>query len=267
MQMQDEPLTALDLAYDEFGAAGPPVVVLHGLLGSARNWTGIAKDLAETHRVFALDLRNHGRSPWAETMSFDDMAGDVAALIDRHGLGPAGVIGHSLGGKVAMRLALRRAELVERLVVVDAAPVAYAHTFGPFLEAMQEVNLPAVQRRGDADLQLESEIGDAAVRNFLLQNLVKTDAGFAWRVNLKALAANMPELLGFPEPADAATYRGPTLFLAGSRSDYVEAEHHPLIARLFPHVEHAEIAGAGHWVHAERPTEFLAEIRRFLAAD
>jgi esterase len=257
-------LTALDLAYDEFGDAGLPVLVLHGLLGSARNWTGVAKTLAETHRVFALDLRNHGRSPWAETMSFDEMAGDVAAFIDRHGLSPAAVIGHSLGGKVAMRVALIRPDLVRRLVVVDVAPVAYTHSFAPYVAAMRQVDLAALERRADADLALQRTVSDAAVRNFLLQNLIKTDNGFVWRVNLDALAANMPELLGFPAPADEAAYRGPALFIAGSRSPYVQAEHRPLIARLFPAAEQAVIEGAGHWVHAERPAEFLAALRGFL---
>jgi esterase len=255
----------LELAYDGFGDAGPPVVILHGLLGSARNWTSIAKELATTHRVFALDLRNHGRSPWADTMSFDEMAGDVAAFIGAHDLSPAGVIGHSLGGKVAMRLALMRADLVERLVVVDVAPVAYGHSFAPFVEAMRAVDLAAVQRRAEADLQLEGAIGDAAIRNFLLQNLVKTDAGFAWRVNLEALAANMPELVGFPTPGAGSTYHGPTLFIAGGRSPYIEAEHRPLIGRLFPAARHAVIDGAGHWVHAERPAAFLEQVRRFLS--
>jgi pimeloyl-ACP methyl ester carboxylesterase len=215
--------------------------------------------------VFALDLRNHGRSPWAETMSFDDMAGDVAAFVDCHELSPAAIIGHSLGGKVAMRLALMRPELVRRLVVVDVAPVAYTHTFAPFVEAMQEVDLAALERRADADLALERAIGDPAIRNFLLQNLIKTDAGFVWRVNLEALAANMPELLGFPAPGDDAAYQGPALFVAGGRSPYIRAEHRPLIARLFPAAEHAVIEGAGHWVHAERPAEFLAVARRFLS--
>jgi pimeloyl-ACP methyl ester carboxylesterase len=256
---------ALELAYDGFGEAGAPALILHGLLGSARNWTGAAKALGEARRVFALDLRNHGRSPWAETMSFDDMAGDVAAFVDRHELSPAAIIGHSLGGKVAMRLALMRPELVRRLVVVDVAPVAYTHTFAPFVEAMQEVDLAALERRADADLALERAIGDPAIRNFLLQNLIKTDAGFVWRVNLEALAANMPELLGFPAPGDEAAYQSPALFVAGGRSPYIQAEHQPLIARLFPAAEHAVIEGAGHWVHAERPAEFLAVARRFLS--
>ena len=177
---------SVELAHDAFGETGRPVVVLHGLLGSARNWTTIAKQLADTHRVFALDLRNHARSPWANTMSFEEMAGDVAAFIERHDLGRPVVIGHSLGGKVAMRLALTRAALVERLLVVDVAPVAYAHTFGPFVEAMQEVDLATVRQRADADRQLERTIPDAAVRNFLLQNLIKTDAAgersfYYWR--------------------------------------------------------------------------------------
>jgi esterase len=254
----------LELAHDAFGESGPPVVILHGLLGAARNWTSIAKELAASRRVFALDLRNHGRSPWAGTMSFDEMAGDVAALIERHGLGAVTLIGHSLGGKVAMRLALTRPELIERLVVVDVAPVAYAHSFGPFVEAMRQVDLSAVARRSDADLQLQSSIPDPMLRNFLLQNLVKTDAGFVWRVNLEALAANMDELLGFPTPAADAAYGGPTLFIAGGRSQYVQPEHWPLIERLFPKIEHVVIAGAGHWLHAERPAEFLAAVRRFL---
>jgi esterase len=254
----------LELAHDAFGETGSPVLILHGLLGSARNWTSIAKELAASHRVFALDLRNHGRSPWAPTMSFDEMAGDIAAFIERQDLGAVTLIGHSLGGKVAMRLALTRPELIERLVVVDVAPVAYAHTFTPFIEAMRQVDLAQVKRRSDAELQLQNAVPDAAMRNFLLQNLVKTDAGFVWRANLEALAANMDELLGFPTPAPDAAYGGPTLFIAGGRSDYVRPEHRPLIERLFPNSEHVVITDAGHWLHAERPAEFLAHVRRFL---
>ena len=253
------------LAHDAYGDGGDPLVILHGLLGSARNWSTVARQLGESHRVFVLDLRNHGRSPWAATMSFDDMAGDGAAFVDTHRLRSATVIGHSLGGKVARRLALTRPERVARLVVVDVAPVAYAHTFGPFVEAMAAVDLSTVRRRTDAELQLERRIRDPVVCNFLLQNLVKTEAGFAWRANLETLAAAMPELLSFSSSDDEAAYPGPTLFVAGARSGYIKPEHRPLIARLFPNAEHALIAGAGHWVHAERPTEFLAEVRRFLA--
>jgi esterase len=256
---------SVELAHAAFGETGTPILILHGLLGSARNWTSIAKQLADTRQVFALDLRNHARSPWADTMSFEEMAGDVAAFVERHDLSRPAVIGHSLGGKVAMRLALTRAGLVARLVVVDVAPVTYAHTFGPFVEAMQEVDLATVRQRADADRQLERAIPDAAVRSFLLQNLVKTDAGYAWRVHLEAIAANMRELLGFPPLSEDAVYRGPTLFVAGGNSRYLKPEHWPLIERLFPQAELAAIAGAGHWVHAERPAEFLDRVRAFLS--
>jgi pimeloyl-ACP methyl ester carboxylesterase len=256
---------SVELAHDAFGEAGGTVVILHGLLGAARNWTTIAKQLADTHRVFALDLRNHARSPWADRMSFEEMAGDVAAFIERHALSRPAVIGHSLGGKVAMRLALTRAGLVERLVVVDVAPIAYAHTLGSFVEAMQEVDLATVRQRADADRQLERTIPDAAIRGFLLQNLVKSDTGYAWRVHLEAIALNMPELLGFAPPAAEAIYGGPTLFVAGGNSRYLQPEHWPLIERLFPEAELAVIAGAGHWVHAERPAEFLDRVRAFLS--
>jgi pimeloyl-ACP methyl ester carboxylesterase len=256
---------SVELAHDAFGETGLPVVILHGLLGAARNWTTIAKQLADTHRVFALDLLNHARSPWADSMSFEEMAGDVAAFIERHALSRPAVIGHSLGGKVAMRLALTRAGLVERLVVVDVAPIAYAHTLGSFVEAMQEVDLASVRQRADAERQLERTIPDAAIRGFLLQNLVKSDTGYAWRVHLEAIAANMPELLGFAPPPDGAIYGGPTLFVAGGNSRYLKPEHWPLIERLFPEAELAVIAGAGHWVHAERPAEFLDRVRVFLS--
>ena len=170
-------MIALPLASDAFGAAGAPIVVLHGLLGSARNWTSIGRQLGERHRVLALDLRNHGRSPWADTMSFDDMAGDVAASIEQHGLAPVVLLGHSLGGKVAMRLALTRGDLVARLVVVDVAPVVYRHSVAEYVEAMRAVDLSRVTRRTEVDDQLGKTIRDTMMRAFLLQNLVRTLAG------------------------------------------------------------------------------------------
>ena len=254
---------ALELAHDAYGEAGPPLVVLHGLLGAARNWTGIGRQLGESFRVFALDLRNHGRSPWAATMSFDEMAGDVALFIERHGLAPVTVIGHSLGGKVAMRLALLRPELVRRLVVVDVAPAAYAHTFGPFVEAMQQVDLAAVRRRSDAERQLESTIGDAVVRNFLLQNLIKTErrlrlAGQPRRARRQhgrscsafrcQRSARRTGGRRCSSPAAARTTSAPSTDRSSSACS--------------PKPGTVVIAGAGHWVHAERPAEFLDELRR-----
>jgi len=254
---------ALELAYDAAGDAGAPVVILHGLLGSARNWTGIGRQLGERHRVFALDLRNHGRSPWAEAMSFDDMANDVAAFIERHGLAPVTLLGHSLGGKVAMRLALTRGDLVAGLVVVDVAPVTYHHSLVQYIEAMRAVDLGRVTRRTDVDHQLSKTIPDPVMRAFLLQNLVRSGQSYAWRAHLDAIAQSLPELMRFP-PSEGLAYPGPTLVIAGGRSTYVRPEHHRVIRQLFPKVEHATIAGAGHQVHADRPAEFLAALRPFL---
>jgi pimeloyl-ACP methyl ester carboxylesterase len=164
-----------------------------------------------------------------------------------------------------MRLALTRPALVGRLVVVDVAPVAYGHSFAGYIEALRRVDPTLLSRRADADRALQAAIAEAGIRSFLLQNLVQTGAGFSWRVNLAALAANMDRLMGFPaEPGMA--YPGPALFLAGGRSDYVRPEHRPLIERLFPRATHAVIEGAGHWVHAERPAELLGRLQAFLAA-
>ncbi len=257
-------MAALELASDAYGDAGAPIVVLHGLLGSARNWAGMGKRLGESHRVFALDLRNHGRSPWAPAMSFDAMAADVAGFIEESGLAPVMLLGHSLGGKVAMRLALIRGDLVARLVVVDVAPVVYHHSLAPYIEAMRAVDLARVRRRAEVDDQLGQTIADPAMRAFLLQNLVHTAQGYAWRAHLDAIAEALPELMGFPASAGLA-YRGPTLVVAGGRSSYVRAIYRPVIGQLFPMVEYATIVGAGHQVHAERPDEFLAAVRPFLA--
>jgi esterase len=255
---------ALVLAHDAFGADGPPVVIVHGLLGSARNWGTIARELAIAHRLFTLDLRNHGRSPWADSMSFEEMADDVAAFIEGQELRQPTVLGHSLGGKVAMRLALARADRVARLIVVDVAPVAYRHSFGEYVEAMRAVDLGEVSRRVDVDQRLHATVPDAMTRAFLLQNLVRTpEGGYAWRANLDVIAASLPTLMGFPTGDDLA-YGGPALFLAGGRSTYVRPEHRPVIERLFPKAEHATIIGAGHRVHADRPDEFLTRVRQFL---
>jgi esterase len=254
---------ALELAADQLGEAGAPIVVLHGLLGSARNWSSIGKQLAERHRVFALDLRNHGRSPWADAMSFDDMAGDVAGFIEHGNLAPVALLGHSLGGKVAMRLALTHPDLAARLVVVDVAPVVYRHSLAEYIEAMRAVDLAIITRRPEVDAELAKTIHDPLMRAFLLQNLVRTPQGYAWRAHLDAIASNLPELMGFP-PSAGRSYPGPTLFIAGSRSTYVRAEHRPVIKELFPKVEYTTIAGAGHQVHADRPDEFLTHLGAFL---
>ena len=236
-----------------------PLLIAHGLFGSARNWGVVAKRLATDREVRTVDMRNHGESPWFGTNSYPDMAADLAGVVqDRQD-----ILGHSMGGKAAMVLALTRPEVVRKLIVADISPVTYGHTQMPLIEAMRGLNLDRVETRGDADRQLQSTVEDEGVRAFLLQSLdVK---GRRWRLNLDVLAAEMAKIIGFPEVE--GQFDGPALFLAGAESDYVRREHRDLIRTLFPNAVFAKIPGAGHWLHAEKPREFEAAVRAFLAHD
>jgi len=253
----------IDLEGQVFGGDGSPVVILHGLLGSGRNWTSIAKRLAERHKVVTLDLRNHGGSPWADEMSYPQMAADVRAYIEQAALGPTTVIGHSMGGKTAMRLALDAPSLVERLVVVDIAPVDYDHSTGEYVDALRALDLDGVSSRNLLDERLADSVPEPGIRAFLLQNLVRQDQGFTWRANLDALSKAMPALMAFPA-GDHDQYRGPTLFLNGVNSNYVTSSEKPAIERFFKQADLRAIADAGHWVHAEQPVAFLAHLQHFL---
>ena len=255
---------AVDLAFAEHGA-GPPVLILHGLFGAGTNWTTVAQRLSSRFRVFTLDMRNHGASPWTEPMDYPAMAADLAAFIAARGLGTASLVGHSMGGKAAMLLALEKPQLVERLVVVDIAPVAHPPLHGVEVEAMRALDLRGVERRGAVDAVLRPRIPDDAVRHFLLQNLVTAPGGLKWRLNLDAIAAAMTTLSGFPAPPGGKPHRGPTLLVRGERSDYAADPALPPFRALFPALEVATIAGAGHWVHAERLDDFIAAVNPFLA--
>lgn len=252
------------LSHAGFGA-GEPLVILHGLFGSKRNWAGVAAKLAADRRVLAADLRNHGESPWDSLHDYAAMAADVAELITREVGGPAAVLGHSMGGKVAMMLALTRPELVERLVVVDIAPARSNGTLLGVLRALRAVPLAAFSRRAEVEASLVEAIPDPAVRGFLMLNLMNGPDGLAWTVNLEALEQNFDTILGFPEIPAGQQFAGPALFIAGGRSDYVRPEHHAEIRRLFPAAEIEVIEGAGHWVHADAPGPFVDAVKRFLA--
>ncbi|MBI5163642.1 MAG: alpha/beta fold hydrolase [Magnetospirillum sp.] len=255
-------LHALDIPAGATGAERSPLVILHGLLGSSRNWGGIARTLAGEGRVVALDLPNHGASPWSEAMDYPFLAEAVAESIAA--LAPSAmVLGHSMGGKAAMLLALSRPMLVERLVVVDIAPVAYTHTFAPYVKAMRAVSLAGAASRAAVEAGLSEVIPDPRVRAFLLRNLDGRPGSYRWRPNLAALAAAMDDILGFPAVAAPTPYAGPALFLAGAESDYVQPQHEPLIRRLFPQAEIHRLAGAGHWVHADQPQAFIAAVAAF----
>lgn len=252
------------------GDAGSPVVFLHGLFGQGRNFTQIAKSLAPEHRSLLVDLPDHGRSPWTDRFDYERSAALVAAHL-RAGFaaqGPVHVVGHSMGGKVAMVLALRHPELVDRLVVADIAPAAGGATgeFAYLLDSLAALDLARVTRRADADEQLADRIRDPRVRGFLLQNLRADGAGFRWQANLDLLRRDLPAIGGFPDAGEAVFDR-PVLWVAGDRSDYVRPEHGPAMRRLFPRTTLVTLKGAGHWVHSEQPEAFLSVLRTFLGAD
>lgn len=240
--------------------AEPPILIAHGLFGSARNWGVLGKRLSDRRRVLAVDMRNHGGSFWDDSHTYPDLARDLAEVIDAHG-GVADVVGHSMGGKAAMMLALTHPEKVRRLVVADIAPVEYGHSQQPLIHAMRSVDLSEIETRGDADAALARFVEEDGVRAFLLQSLDLAER--RWRLNLDALSAEMPAIIGWPEID--ATFDGPTLFLSGALSDYVRRDYRPAIKRLFPHAKFARIPGAGHWLHAEKPREFEAALRAFLS--
>lgn len=256
---------AIDLAFTETGH-GEPVLILPGLFGSKRNWTAIARTLAQRHRVLSVDLRNHGESPWNPQHDYPSMADDVAALIATHVGEPAAVIGHSMGGKVAMTLALTRPELVDRLIAVDIAPARSTADTATVLRAMQAVPLSTLATRSDVKAALAAAVPSAGIRDFLALNLTTTPEGLAWGINLTALADNFAAILGFPAIPQGRVFDKPTLFLAGGRSDYLRPEHEPEIRRLFPQAVIETIPDAGHWVHAEAPREFMEIVSRFLTS-
>ncbi|MFN7223752.1 MAG: alpha/beta fold hydrolase [Paracoccaceae bacterium] len=242
----------------------PPLVIAHGLYGSGRNWGVIARRLADTRDVVAVDMRNHGESPWIASHSYPDMAADLAEVIGTLG-GKADLMGHSMGGKAAMHLALTQGALLRRLVVADIAPVAYGHDQSRHVHAMRALDLTGIKTRGDADRRLAALVDDPSLRAFFLQSLdLKSEGGPRWRLNLDVLEAEMPKIVGWPDTD--GHFDGPALFLTGADSHYVKAEYRDTIRSLFPAARFAKIPGTGHWLHAEKPREFEETVRIFLGA-
>ena len=256
-------IVPVDLSFSETGG-GEPLVILHGLFGSKRNWSAIARRLGEHHRVISVDLRNHGESPWHERHDYPSLAADVAKLVETVIGGPANVLGHSMGGKAAMVLALTRPALVKKMVVVDIAPVLSTGTPIEYVRAMRGLPLASLTRRSEVADGLAAVIPDATIRNFLSLNAAVGDAGLSWMVNLDAIERDFGAILDFPELPVGQSFAGPTLFLTGERSDYVRPEHREAIERLFTHATFELVAAAGHWVHADAAEAFLAAVNRFL---
>ncbi|WP_417243338.1 alpha/beta fold hydrolase [Celeribacter sp.] len=242
----------------------PPLLIVHGLFGSARNWGVIAKRISDQRLIVSVDMRNHGESPRFATQSYADMAADLAQVLDHlvptHGT--FHVLGHSMGGKAAMLLALTRPELLKSLIVADISPVAYSHDNTHLIHAMRDLDLTDIDRRSEADAALEDAIPDAGVRAFLLQSLVTKEK--KWLLNHDVLEAEMPSIVGFPQVS--GQYNGPAFFVSGGESTYVSRDHRGATKALFPSAKFASIPGTGHWLHAEKPREFEAACRAWMTA-
>ncbi|MFL6063183.1 MAG: alpha/beta fold hydrolase [Friedmanniella sp.] len=253
------------------GTSGPRVAFLHGLFGQGKNWTTLARGLSTSARVTLLDLPHHGRSPWSTELSYPALAQAVAqTLAEEGGDEPYALVGHSMGGKVAMALALLRPELVDRLCVVDVAPVPTAglSAFAPYLEGMRAVDLTRLPDRASAEAVLAPYVPDPVVRSFLLQNLRRDGSGWRWQMNLQLLGDELDAVAGWPDltapPYDASPFDGAVLWVRGSESDYIRPEHAAAMRALFPRVQTVTVKGAGHWVHADQPEVFAGVLRRFL---
>lgn len=251
---------------------GAPLILLHGVFGSLENLGGIARQLQDEWQIHALDQRNHGSSFHSDTMDYPSMAADVLAYMDEQGIDKASLLGHSMGGKVAMQVALKAPERVEKLIVADISPVSYRPRHDAILEGLKQVDLAPVRSRQDADKQLAEYVEIPGVRQFLLMNLERIPkeeqsgdgAVYRWRLNLQAIDACYANLAKAPE-ADGS-YDGPVLFLKGEDSAYIQEKHRDEISRLFPNAELRVIEGTGHWLHAEKTDTFVALCREFLDA-
>lgn len=258
-------MLSINLSFQKIGGElRPSLLILHGLFGSGRNWNSLAKKLSEQFCVYVLDLRNHGDSPHSDKMDYPHMAADVAAFMDREGLKRATVIGHSMGGKVAMWLALTQPEKVGKLIAVDIAPVHYNHGFSGILKGLKSIPLDAITSRKEADFYLENSVSEVSLRQFLLQNLKANNGQWCWRINLDVIERSISEILAFPPVDEIIPFTKQTLFIGGGLSDYILPEYLPTIEQCFPKAKVETIFDAGHWLHAEQPVKFLEIVNRFL---
>ena len=257
------PLTIkpMKLNYKKIGS-GPPLVILHGLFGSADNWYSISRELDKEFTMYLVDQRNHGDSPHSDAWNYEVMAADLKELLDDEGLDKVFLMGHSMGGKVAMTFAVNNPERVARLIVADISPRYYPVHHEVILDGLQAINLPEIQFRKEADYALAVHIPDFGTRQFLLKSLGRNADGFYWKINLLVIVANIEEVGKALE--DDAVYEGETLFLAGEKSKYIQEKDMESILEHFPNYQLKIISNAGHWLHAEQPKAVVEEIRSFL---
>ncbi len=241
---------------------GEPLVILHGLFGTLENWGSQIRALSEHFQVWAIDLRNHGRSPWSDRMDYPSMCDDLLEFLDDHQLDQVLLLGHSMGGKAAMQLALDHPRRIRKLVVVDIAPVRYSHGHDDVFQGLYSIDLAHIRSRSEAEQALSEYVSEPGVRQFLLKNLYRDKDHFAWRMNLDGLHREYESLIEAPE--GSGHYSGPTLFIKGAKSDYITESYRGAIGRAFPEASAKIIEGAGHWPHAEKPAVFTRLLLRFL---
>lgn len=242
---------------------GEPLIIMHGVFGSSDNWQTLGKVFAEKFKVYLVDLRNHGNSPHSDEFDYNVMVKDVVELMDAEGLKKSHILGHSMGGKVAMHLATQHAEKVDKLVVVDIAPKYYHPHHQQIFEGFHSVDLQNLENRKDADDQMAKVISNMGVRQFILKNLDrKKDGSFDWKLNVDAIEKAI-EKVGEGMEGDVS-FEGTSLFIAGGKSDYITDADHDLIREHFPKAIVATVKDAGHWVHAEKPKELGEMVMEFL---
>lgn len=253
----------MELHYRTMGE-GQPIIILHGVFGTSDNWQTFAKQLSDSYQIFLLDQRNHGLSPHSDTFDYHVMAEDLREFIERHELKNPVILGHSMGGKVAMFFAVSHPNLFEKMIVVDIAPRHYPVHHQKILEALGAVKIDQVSSRKEAEDQMKPYIADFGIRQFLLKNLKREDNdSFGWKLNLSVIRDNIErigEAVDDSRPVDK-----PVLFVGGEKSDYIRDEDHALISKIFPQARIKTIPGAGHWVHAEQPKLLLEEVKGFLS--
>lgn len=252
----------MKLNYKRIGA-GQPIVILHGLFGTLDNWYGIGKYFSEKYDVIMVDQRNHGLSPHSDEWSYEVMSNDLEELLTDLDIVPPIIIGHSMGGKTAMKFACSHPELLKALIVVDIAPKYYPKHHGSIIEGLKALDLETISSRTEASELLSNKIEEEGVRQFLLKNLKREDSGkYSWKMNLEVIE-NKIEIVG--EALDTKdVYTGPTKFIRGGDSDYILDSDFDLIQHHFSNSEVATVTDAGHWVHAEQPQKFGLELIKFL---
>lgn len=252
----------MNTSFEEFGDINkPPLIILHGFFASARNWRTVAEKLATQFHVYVPDQRNHGTSFHSAVMDYPTMAADLLAFIEQQGLTTVSLLGHSMGGKVAMWFALNYPSCVDKLIVADIAPVSYKHCFNATIDALQALPLAKISNRKQAEELLATAIPELSYRQFLLQNLVLVDSAYQWRVNLATFRLAAPAIIAFPSAVGVQPFTGKALFIAGEQSNYVKADD---MLPLFPTALLSTVANAGHWLHVQQPVMFITRVTDFL---